>query len=233
MPRQGGNASLPSPMAAPREALIAVRVVAAVACVLAAACYHWAELTTTYGGEQERGAPLHHAVVIFASRNDALRRATENRLALHFENAAPSYHVLAATDVADSAAVRRVLDDGAFDSAIIMSVVQTDGSRSFTPGAAIHEAPAPTFVQQWTRTWAHPFDPSQVGPKRPVAIEVYVYSLADNRLLWAGRGDPGDARTVTQLADAAMKHVPAELEREGLLAEDGIAPQVGPRPYRP
>jgi hypothetical protein len=209
-----------------------VRVVAAAACVVAAGCYHWAELTTTYGGAPERGVPLQHAVTVFASSNEALRRAMENHLAQRFESAAPSYRVLVTTDVADLPAVRRVFDNGAFDSAIIMSVVQTDGLRSFTPGAAIHTAPAPSFGREWARTWAVPFDPSKIAPKLQVAIEVRVYSLVDGRLVWAGRGDAGDARTVAHLADAATTHFPAELEREGLAIQEGLAPPVGPRPNR-
>jgi hypothetical protein len=128
--------------------------------------------------------------------------------------------------------VRDALETRAFDSAIIMSIVQTNGRRSWTPGAPIHSPPAPALMAEWSRVWAIPFDPAGVPPKRGIAVEVHIYSLADDRLIWAGRGDVGDARAVTDLADAAARHLPSELVREGVIAQEGTTMTVGLKPHR-
>jgi len=163
-----------------------------------------------------------NVVAVFASSDDSLRRAMENRLAAQFPRATPSYRVLASTDRDDFAAIHRVLDDNRFDSAIIMTVVLADPRPTSLLAADLpksrHPLPARTFVEQWDRLWNPPFDPALVPGKRLIAIELQVYSLSDDRLVWAGRGDPGDAKTIGKLGDSAIGNLTRELEREGILA---------------
>jgi hypothetical protein len=130
--------------------------------------------------------------------------------------------VLGSTSPDDVAAVRRVLDDQQFDSAIIITVVLADPRPSSILAADLprsrHSFPARTFGEQWNRVWNPAFDPALVPNKRLVAIEVQVYALSDDRLVWAGRGDAGDARTIAKLGDSAINNLMRELVREGILA---------------
>jgi hypothetical protein len=210
-----------------------VRSAAVAAFGLFASCYHWAEVTTMWGTPGRRAMRFDNVVVVFASSDDPLRRAMENRLAAQFPRATPSYRLLSSTGPEDFTAVRRVLDDQQFDSAIIMTVVLADLRPSSFLAADLprsrHSFPARTFGEQWDRAWNPPFDPALVPNKRLVAIEVQVYSLADGQLVWAGRGDPGDARTIVKLGDSAIGNLTRELEREGILAL-GLEPDARQRP---
>jgi hypothetical protein len=191
--------------------------------VIATACYHWAEVTTTWNGRGHRPISFDHVVAIFATSNGPLRRAMENRLVDLFPNGEASYLAIATTDLDDVASVRRVLDHGRFDSAIIMTVVQADSlPASFlaTLPRPRHAFPAQAFVDQWTRVWRPPFDPASLPAKRLIAIELQIYSLNDDRLVWAGRGDPGDAKALLQLGNSAARNLTRELAREGLIAMD-------------
>jgi hypothetical protein len=194
---------------------------AAAACALLAACYHWAEVTTTWAGSGKSPIAFRHVVAVFASSNEPLRYAMENRLVGQFPNGEASYRALRSVDLDDPAAVRRALDAKAFDSAIIMSVVLAD-KRAFSFTAAVpaahHPFPATMFADQWQRAWDPPFDPAFVPPNRLVAIELQIYSLTDDRLIWAGRGDPGDVKTLRSLGNAAVANLARELAREGLIA---------------
>jgi hypothetical protein len=177
-----------------------------------------------WGAPGKRAMHFDNVVAIFASSDDSLRRLMENRLVAQFPRATPSYRLLASTGTDDVAAVRRVLDDQRFDSAIILTVVLANPRpRSLLaadPPRSPHPFPARTFAEQWDRVWNPPFDPALVPNKRLVAIEVQVYSLSDDHLVWAGRGDPGDARTIVKLGGSAISNVTRELEREGILALD-------------
>ncbi len=163
-----------------------------------------------------------NVVAVFASSDDSLRRAMEGRLAAQFSKATPSYRLQASTGPDDVAAVSRLLHDQQFDSAIIMTVVLADPRPISILAADLprsrHSFPARTFEEQWDRVWNPPFDPALVPNRRLVAIEVQVYSLSDGRLVWAGRGDPGDARTIVKLGGSAIGNLARELEREGILA---------------
>jgi hypothetical protein len=198
-----------------------MRIAAAIACVAATACYHWAEVTTTWNGRGHRPISFDHVVTVFATSDQPLRRAMENRLVEHFPSAESSHRVLAAISPDDVTAVRRTLDDERFDSVVIMTVVQADS----LPASFIailprprHPFPAHDFVDQWERVWNPPFDPKFVPARRLIAIELQVYSLNDDRLVWAGRGDPGDVKALVSLGEAAVSNLGRELEREGLIA---------------
>jgi hypothetical protein len=199
-----------------------VRSAAIAALALVASCYHWAEVTTTWGVPGKRTMSFDNVVAVFATSDDSLRRRMENRLVAQFPGATPSYRAFAAIEPDDFAAIRRELDDNRFDSAIIMTVVLADPRPISLLAADLprsrHSFPARTFGEQWDRVWNPPFDPALVPNKRLVAIEVQVYSLSDDRLVWAGRGDPGDVRTIAKLGASAISNLTRELAREGILA---------------
>ena len=191
------------------------------ASTIASGCYHWAEVTTTWAGRGRSPVSFQHVVAVFATSNEPLRHRMEARLASQFPNGAASYGALGATGLGDVAAVRRVLDRDRFDSAIIMTVVQADPlpvSLIAVVPKTRHPFPAETFIEQWDRVWNPPFDPALVPDKRLVAIELQLYSLSDDRLIWAGRGDAGDAKSLLKLGDAAVRNLTRELAREGLIA---------------
>jgi len=193
----------------------------ALACVIATACYHWAEVTTTWNGRGHRPISFDRVVAIVATSNEPLRRAMEDRLVDHFATGEASYRALAEIAADDVASVRRALDEDRFDSAIIMTIVQADSlplSLIAIAPKTRHPFPAQTFVEQWERVWHPPFDPAFVQPRRLIAIEIQIYSLTDDRLVWAGRGDPGDAKTLVSLGESAVRNLTRELAREGLIA---------------
>ena len=163
-----------------------------------------------------------NVVAVFASSDDSLRRVMENRLAAQFPRATPSYRLLASTGPNDFNADLRALDDQQFDSAIIMTVVLADPRPLSLLAANLprspHPFPARTFGEQWGRVWSPPFDRALVPNKRLIAIELQVYSLSDGQLVWAGRGDPGDPKTIVKLGDSAIGNLTRELAREGILA---------------
>lgn len=203
-----------------------VPLVLAAVWMLATACYHWAEVTTTWNGRGQRPIAFQHVVAIVATSNEPLRRMMENRLVDQFPNGEASYRALSRIAVDDVADVRRVLDVDRFDSAIIMTVVQADqlpASLIAVVPRARHPFPASTFVDQWERVWNPPFDPAFVSANRLIAIELQIYSLRDDQLVWAGRGDAGDVKALAELSEAAVRNLPRELAREGLIAFDAGA----------
>jgi hypothetical protein len=151
----------------------------------------------------------------------------ENGLVDRFPNGQASHRAIRAISPDDAVSVRRALDKDRFDSAIIMTVVQADSlPASFLAvlPRQRHSFPAASFMDQWERVWSPSFDPASVPAKRLIAIELQVYSLSDDRLVWAGRGDPGDAKALLQLGNSDAKNLTRELAREGLIAlEPGVS----------
>jgi hypothetical protein len=53
---------------------------------------------------------------------------------------------------------------------------------------------------------------------RIVSLETQLYSLGNDRLVWAGRSETTNPQSVSKLIDSVIKHVLKALHSEGLLA---------------
>ena len=51
-----------------------------------------------------------------------------------------------------------------------------------------------------------------------VSIETQIYSLRNDKLIWAARSETTDPRSVGKLGDSVIRHVMEELRKEGLVA---------------
>lgn len=164
--------------------------------------------------------PLHFrkAIGVFVTRDEALRRTLEDKMAEEIPNTVPSYKVLKTSEVADTAGIERRLRNMGFDGAIIMRVVTVDQRVSYTPGAYWYGPPYYTFSNYWGTAWGYPYDPGYVYTNQIVTIETQIYSLANDKLIWAGRSETTDPRTAGKLAHSVVGRVVRALKKDGLLA---------------
>jgi hypothetical protein len=58
---------------------------------------------------------------------------------------------------------------------------------------------------------------SDVRTRTVVSVEVLVYSLRQNRLVWGGQTESSGTPNVARLVDTTAKRVAKELQRQGLL----------------
>lgn len=165
-------------------------------------------------------APLHFkkAVGVFVTKDEALRRTLEDKIAEELPNTVPSYRVLESADLADTAGVERRLRKAGFDGAIVMRVVTVDQRLTYTPGTYWYGPPYSTFGAYWGTAWGYPYDPGYVYANQIVTIETQIYSLTSNKLIWAGRSETTDPRTAGKLAHSVVGRVVRALRKDGLLA---------------
>ncbi len=187
------------------------------ALLLAAACYHKTQLAATW--RDPRAAPLafQRGVAIFATRDEALRRSVEDKLASQFPNMTPSYRVI---PEADSSANREEtaakLRAAGFDGAIIMRVVDISVQPSYVAGTYWYGRPY-GFNGYWGAAWATPYDPYVVSD-RIVTIETNIYSLGDDRLIFAARSETTNPKSASSLTNSVIRHIREELRKTGLMS---------------
>ena len=144
----------------------------------------------------------------------------EDRLAEKVPNSVQSYRLEQSGRSSDSAAIRRKFADMGFDGAVIMKVADVDANYVYTSGT--YWGPSRYgFGYSWGNAWGYPYDPGY--PDRIVTLETQVYSLGDDRLIWAGRSETTNPRSVGKLTDSVIKHVMKALHNDGLLAHRGCA----------
>ncbi|MGH7619648.1 MAG: hypothetical protein ACREPM_20740 [Gemmatimonadaceae bacterium] len=188
------------------------------AAVALSGCYHSTRLAATW---KEPGAgPIHfrQPIVVFVSKDAVFRRTMEDKLASHFDNAVPSYRVLGNTDMTSGEKVLHQLDESGYDGAIVMDVVNVANVVTYTPGTYWYGPPYYSFAGYWGTAWGYPYDPGYAASNVVVSIETQIYSLRDDKLIWAARSETTDPRSVGKLGDSVIRHVMQALRKEGLVA---------------
>jgi hypothetical protein len=189
----------------------------ALGAVLLSGCWHRTQLAATWR-DPSASPRFQHPIAIFVSNSETFRRTMEDKMAAQFVNGVPSYKVLASTDAADGAAVRQQLAKAGYDGAIIMRVADVDTRVvSYTTGRYWSGSPYYSFAGYWGSAWGYPYDPGYVDQDVIVSIETQLYSLSNDKLVWAARSETTDPSSVRKLGDSVMRHVMKELQKERLV----------------
>jgi hypothetical protein len=182
-----------------------------------AACYHSTELAATWHDPQARPLHFQRGVAVFVTRDEALRRTVEDKLAAKFPNVVPSYTVMQSVDTNttrnEGAAQLRA---AGFDGAIVMRVADVSMQPTYTPGAYWYDRPY-GFNGYWGYAWSSPYDPYYGGVDQIVTIETQIYSLSDDKLIFAARSETTNPRSAGALTDSVIRHIREELHKNGLL----------------
>lgn len=182
-----------------------------------AACYHSTQLAATW---HDPGAqPLHfrRGVAVFATRDEALRRTVEDKLAAQFPNVTPSYRYFPTVDTSMGRAdmANRLRADG-FDGAIMMRVADVTVAPVYTTGSYWYDRPY-GFNSYWGYAWSTPYDPGYYAENRIVTIETQIYSLPDDKLIFAARSETTNPKSAGKLTDSVIRHIRERLRKDGLI----------------
>lgn len=169
-----------------------------------------------------RGHKVVAAVVVGA---DSRRRLAEDRLSQQIAalgaEARTMYSLLPSATVGDEKAIRTALEAADVKGLIVMQPVYVDRSVHITPGYEGH-----TSTTFWGGPYGSGFVTSYVSPTETkitettvVYVETQVYSLEQNKLVWAGRSKSDDPDTVTELIEAITAATASELKKEGLIRQ--------------
>jgi len=194
----------------------ATAIISATCLVLTSACYHSTQLAATWSEPNARPINFHKTVAVFVTTDEALRRSVEEKLASRFVGAVPSYKILPTIDTNDRSEILDQLRARGFDGAIVMRVVDVTTQASYVPGAYWYGTPY-TFAGYWRNSWAYPYDPGYVVADRIVSVETQVYSLTDDRLIFAARSETTNPASAGKLTDSVIRHITANMKKRGLL----------------
>jgi hypothetical protein len=155
------------------------------------------------------------AVVVTA--DESTRRAGETALAREISargaQGVPSYTLVTSEDAKDREGAKKKLQDANVDGAVIMRVVSSEQEISYSPGTSWYGAYPyyGSFYGYWGYGWGMAYDPGYLRTDRVVMVETLVYSVVQDKLLWAGKSkttNPDNIQKfVSDLADGAAKEM--------------------------
>jgi hypothetical protein len=155
------------------------------------------------------------AVVV--SSDETTRRAGETALAREISargaQGVPSYTLLSGEDAKDKEAAKKKLQDAKIEGAVLMRAISNEQEISYSPGTGWYGAYPyyGSFYGYWGYGWGMAYDPGYLRTDRVVMIETLVYSVTDDKLLWAGKSKTTNPenlqKLIGELADAAAKEM--------------------------
>ena len=173
---------------------------------------------------QVKGSKVGAVVMI---RDEASRRVAEDALAREINargaQGIPGYTVMPDSRPETEADARMAFEHAGVQGIVVMRPVSVDKQVVVSPVTYLEPSYSAYwggyYGYGWNRPWALPVAAEpDVHTNTIVTIETLVYSLRQNKLVWAGRSqttNPSDvAALVKKLSAAAAK----ELQRQGLLA---------------
>ncbi len=155
-------------------------------------------------------------LVVFMDPTEATRRAAEDALVARIgsDRAVASHTMFTAQEVQNAdqneSANRGKVEAAGIDSAVIMRLVNEQQKLSYSPGMT-YPSYYGGFYGYYGRGWGMAYSPGYMRTDTVVSVETNLYSLDDDKLIWAGTTEtlnPNDvAKMVNEIADAVNKEL--------------------------
>jgi hypothetical protein len=188
------------------------------ALALVSGCWRRTELAATWHEPSPTLLNFNRTVAVFVTTDEAMRRAVEDQLAAVFPNTIPSYRILPNAASTDKATILQQLRKAGFDGAISMRVTNVSEQINFNaayPGA--YWGGAYGFNGYWNNAWAYPYNPYYITTTQIVSVETNIYSLTQDKLVFAALSQTSDPANVGKLVRSVMRHVNEQLRKDGMI----------------
>lgn len=171
------------------------------------------QITSAWKDPDLARLPFKKVLVVFQHSDADLRMRLERSMAAEIPNSVPAHAIFSDAEVRDIEAVKTRVRAEGFDSAVIMRIVGVDREVSYVPGR-LYSVPASYhgFYGYWGYGWRTVYDPGYMRSDRIVTISTNVYSVANDKLVWASQSETFNP---TSLRNAVMEVVRATSKATG------------------
>jgi hypothetical protein len=167
----------------------------------------------------------HKVVAIVLIKDAAKRRLAEDRLAQQIAargaEGRSMYSLLPDATADNEQQTRAALEAAGVKGAIVMRPIYIDKEVRIT-----EPYQEPSYASFWGGYYGYGFSVSYSSPREPtvtettvVYVETLVYSLVQNKLVWAGRSTTTNPDTLAELIQELSAATTAELQKQGLIKE--------------
>lgn len=158
-------------------------------------------------------------VAVCICKDSQLRRTVEDGMVRNIEmyntKAVAAYAALSDQDLRDIQKAKEDLRPQGFDGAVVGRFADLNAQSAWVPGAypnefyslsAFYGASLPLLA-----------GPSYTPSSGSFRIQVNVYSIRDEKLMWSGQSETLSPASIPDLIDAVSKAVAGDLKRHGLI----------------
>jgi hypothetical protein len=130
------------------------------------------------------------------------------------------YTVLPAELAKDTEKAKEFIKKAGITGAVLVRLVGDEMQTSYTPGAMWYTAAHyPTFWSYWNYGWSSVYSTGYVTTDRVVSVEVLLYSVERDTLIWAGRSETANPKDIRKFVKDLVKAAAKKLRKDGLIAD--------------
>ena len=131
------------------------------------------------------------------------------------------YTVLPGELVKDREKAKVFLEKGGFTGVVIMRVLgEEERKKMRLAGAVWYSGPSyPGFWNYWQQSWVEVYVPSKAKPDKIYAIETILFSVIDDKVIWAGTSETTNPANIRGFIEEVVKASGKELRDAGLVAK--------------
>jgi hypothetical protein len=145
--------------------------------------------------------------------NESIRSAAEDALRAHLRSvqAVQSYTLFGIKELADRERLKERLRQDGFDGVVALRLASSQQSAGWTSSAVPLEA-------FWGSYGYGAYPPAEMRVDTVVRVEINVYSLAEDKLIWTGVSESFNPQSAPQLVADIVAAAGKELRRQGLIS---------------
>jgi len=210
-----------------KRALSAVSFVSVVAIAGAGAAAAATTLRSTWRAPDAQPGTFRgkKVVTLFVSPDEEERRGVEGLLADELTKrgaqGVPAVALIPIEEIRDEAKVRPRLAAAGVAGAVVFRLVAEDRKLGHLGTEYGNKTYASLWGGHWGVGWDGVYAPGDLITQRDIYVEVLVYSLDQNKLVWAGQSSTSNPRSADKLVRDVVKKVAAEMKKAGLIQEGG------------
>jgi hypothetical protein len=191
---------------------------AAATLVAASACGASTNLTAVWKEPTTPPIRFERVIVAFQAKDQALRRSIEDHMAARIANATPSYKVLDDTEATNLEQAKAKVTAAGFDGAVVARFVGVENQTTYVPGTTWWgPAPYRSMWGYWGYGWGAVYEPGYLVQDEVVTLETNVYSVREDKLLWASRSETFNPSSGRDLVDSVVNATVSRMKKERAL----------------
>jgi hypothetical protein len=159
-------------------------------------------------------------LVVYITKDAGLRQAAENHLARRVgSRAVPAYTVFPDSLLENKDLAKAWVKHQGFDGAVILHPAKVEQETTVEAGQ-VYAVPL-SHVDMWGywgTGYAYAYDPGYVEQDQVVSVEANVYSVAEDKLVWASRTRTYNPESVPKFIDQIVDATVAEMKKQKVIA---------------
>lgn len=165
---------------------------------------------------------LQKVLVVALFNNETNRHKAEDQMALYLNGkGVVSYQYLDKNfDKKDEDALREKIKRDGFDGAVTMRLVDVDREKIYNPGnTSYYPSYYRNFSGYYYRSWSYYSTPGYFSTTKTYTIEMNVYSIKEDKIIWSGLTETTDPDGVQKMTDEVVKVVYKKMVSEGFVGQ--------------